>query len=108
MPKERAPFADVFPSRSAIGVGTASLTLPGKTMASFRYRTATLLGPWRESAEAAARDAIRAKQARRDENGEGWHWLVPGIIEEGQGRPIAASGGPRATRGPHPREPQES
>ena len=56
-------------------------------MASFRYRTATLLGPWRETAEAAVQDAIRAKQGRADEDGEGWHWLVPGVIEEGYGTP---------------------
>jgi hypothetical protein len=61
-------------------------------MASFRYRTATLLGPWRASAEAAVEDAIRAKQARRDENGETWHWVVPGAIEEGHGAPLASSG----------------
>jgi hypothetical protein len=51
-------------------------------MNSFRYRTQTLLGPWRHNADAAVRDAIRAKQARRDEQGEGWHWAVPGSIEE--------------------------
>jgi hypothetical protein len=51
-------------------------------MNSFRYRTKTLLGPWRASADAAVRDAIRAKQARSDELGEGWHWIVPGSIEE--------------------------
>ena len=52
-------------------------------MRRFRYRTATLLGPWRETEAAAVRDAIRAKQARRNEEGEGWHWVVPGSIEEG-------------------------
>ena len=51
-------------------------------MNSFRYRTTTLLGPWRNTADAAVRDAIRAKQARRDEQGEGWQWAVPGSIEE--------------------------
>ena len=53
-------------------------------MNSFRYHTKTLLGPWRSSVEAAVQDAIRAKQARRDEEGEGWHWVVPGAIEERQ------------------------
>ena len=56
-------------------------------MRSYRYRTATLLGPWRETAEAALRDAIRAKQARRDAEGGGWHWVVRGTIEEGHGAP---------------------
>lgn len=51
-------------------------------MRSFRYRTATLLGPWRASFDAAVADAVRAKQARRDEDGAGWHWVVPGSIEE--------------------------
>jgi hypothetical protein len=51
-------------------------------MNSFRYRTATLLGTWRHTADAAVRDAIRAKQARRDARGESWRWIVPGTIEE--------------------------
>jgi len=54
-------------------------------MPSYRYRTATLLGPWRATAEAAVADAIRSKQARRDEDGAGWHWVVPGSIEERNG-----------------------
>ena len=78
-------------------------------MASFRYRTATLLGPWRETQEAAVRDAIRAKQGRLDEDGEGWHWLVPGVIEEGLGTPIPETGvGRRASAGQSRREPQIS
>jgi hypothetical protein len=55
------------------------------SMPSYRYRTATLLGPWRASSDEAVTDAIRAKQARRDEHGDGWHWLVPGNIEERSG-----------------------
>jgi hypothetical protein len=78
-------------------------------MASFRYRTATLLGPWRDSVEAAVQDAIRAKQGRRDEDGKGWHWMVPGVIEEGEGAPLAVSGrDARAIRAPQRREPQDS
>jgi hypothetical protein len=61
-------------------------------MGSYRYRTATLLGPWRDTAEAAVQDAIRAKQARRDEQGTGWHWVVPGSIEEGHGTPLPFAG----------------
>ena len=61
-------------------------------MGSFRYRTATLLGPWRSTPDEAVRDAIRAKQARRDEEGTGWHWVVPGSIEEGHGKPLLCSG----------------
>lgn len=51
-------------------------------MNSFRYRTKTLLGSWRESFDAAVQDAIRAKQAREDEEGPGWHWVIDGTIEE--------------------------
>ena len=53
-------------------------------MNSFRYRTKTLLGPWRESSEAAVQDAIRAKQACADDEGTGWHWVIDGTIEERQ------------------------
>ena len=67
-------------------------------MSSFRYRTATLLGPWRESAEAAAEDAIRAKQARRDADGESWQWVVPGLIEERGGGPRQWNGDRRASQ----------
>jgi hypothetical protein len=61
--------------------------LRGICRPSFRYRTATLLGPWRATSEAAVTDAIRSKQARLDEDGVGWHWVVPGSIEE---RDVAA------------------
>ena len=77
-------------------------------MPSFRYRTATLLGPWRETAEAAVADAIRAKQARRDEEGEGWRWVVPGTIEEGEGTPVADAAGKRRSGTPSRHEPQVS
>jgi hypothetical protein len=60
-------------------------------MHAFRYSTKTLLGPWRTTAEAAVQDAIRAKQARRDEEGDGWHWVVPGSIDERREAPRAYS-----------------
>lgn len=60
-------------------------------MHSFRYSTKTLLGPWRDTAEAAVRDAIRAKQACLDEEGEGWRWVVPGSIEERREAPRSYS-----------------
>ena len=78
-------------------------------MASFRYRTATLLGPWRETSEAAVADAIRAKQGRWSEDGQDWHWLVPGVIEEGHGTPVPETGGRRRSGGASSRrEPQIS
>jgi hypothetical protein len=56
--------------------------MPDLPKPAFRYRTATLLGTWRNTAAAAVADAIRAKQARHDGDGAGWHWIVPGAIEE--------------------------
>jgi len=46
----------------------------------FRYRTATLVGPWRDSIADAVEDAIRAGQAAPDE-AQGLRWLVPGRID---------------------------
>lgn len=62
-----------------------------------------MLGPWRGTAEDAVKDAIRAKQARRDEDGVGWHWAVPGSIEEGEGRPLIAAGGSDSPSARHAR-----
>ena len=54
-------------------------------MPKFRYRTAALTGPWRDSADLAVRDAVKAKQAEADGTGPGGiRWLVPGQIEEEQ------------------------
>ena len=52
-------------------------------MRRFRYRTAALTGPWRDSVREATDDAARAKQAVIDEAvPEGIRWIVPGRIEE--------------------------
>ena len=52
-------------------------------MRRYRYRTAALTGPWRESPEGAERDAVKAKQAQIDEGQpSGIKWIVPGRIEE--------------------------
>jgi len=52
-------------------------------MVRYRYRTPALTGRWRDSRDAAALDAVKAKQALLDaaEPG-GLRWLVPGEIEE--------------------------
>lgn len=50
-------------------------------MARYRYRTDALVGPWRDTIEQAAADAVRANQARPDGAGGGVRWLVPGRIE---------------------------
>ncbi|HYD14036.1 MAG TPA: hypothetical protein VEC11_14400 [Allosphingosinicella sp.] len=46
----------------------------------YRFRTSALVGPWRKTARQAVLDAVRARQARRDDRKV--HWLVPGRIEE--------------------------
>ena len=49
----------------------------------YRYRTPALTGPWRNSHDAAVRDAVRAKQAQVDDaQPSGVDWIVPGRIEE--------------------------
>ena len=54
-------------------------------MLRYRYRTPALTGRWRDSREAALRDAIAAKQAQADEDSpSGVRWLVPGEIEQGE------------------------
>lgn len=52
-------------------------------MPQYRYRTAALTGPWRDTRQAAVGDAVRAKQAMTDEDDPGEvRWVVPGRIEE--------------------------
>jgi hypothetical protein len=48
----------------------------------YRYRTCAILGPWRSSPDEAAADAVKARQARWDDNEENLCWLVPGEIEK--------------------------
>lgn len=56
---------------------------PGEAAHLYRYRTPVLVGPWRKTARQALLDALRARQARRDERDrQVVHWLVPGGIEE--------------------------
>lgn len=52
-------------------------------MRRYRYRTAVLVGPWRDSEERAARDAAKAGQIIVDrEDPLNFRWVVPGEIEE--------------------------
>lgn len=52
-------------------------------MSRYRYRTPALTGRWRESRQAAADDAVKARQAVADTGAvDGLCWLVPGEIEE--------------------------
>jgi hypothetical protein len=59
-------------------------------MRRYRYRTAALTGPWRNSQDEALADAVRAQQLRIEESE--LHWLVPGWIEEGS---VTAPSDPR-------------
>jgi hypothetical protein len=53
----------------------------------YRYRTPALVGPWRKTARQAALDALRAKQALRDDRDrQELRWLVPGRIEDTEAR----------------------
>lgn len=55
----------------------------GLSLRRYRYRTAALTGPWRESPDLALRDAARARQARIEEGPPPRvEWAVPGRIEE--------------------------
>lgn len=52
-------------------------------MPQFRYRTSTLIGPWRSTLDEAERDAVAARQACLSDNESNrLRWLVPGEIEE--------------------------
>ena len=54
-------------------------------MPRYRYRTPALAGPWRDTREAALRDAIAARQVRiEDDSPDGIRWTVPGEIEEAE------------------------
>ena len=46
----------------------------------YRYRTATLVGPWRRSPDKALEDAVAAGQATIDHAGP--RWQVSGMVEE--------------------------
>jgi hypothetical protein len=51
-------------------------------MQRFRYRTAALVGRWRETPEQAVEDAITSRQAEREEVPPSkLRWRVPGFIE---------------------------
>jgi len=48
-------------------------------MTHYRYRTPALVGPWRETADAALEDAVKAGQARHDSSGRRIDMLIGGI-----------------------------
>ena len=52
-------------------------------MRRYRYRTAVLTGPWRDSEEEAVRDAVKARQAEfGGDSPSDLRWIVPGGIED--------------------------
>ena len=56
-------------------------------MARYRYRTATLAGPWRDSRLKAECDAVLVGQARFEGRGGSFVWNVEGEIEVSEGYP---------------------
>jgi hypothetical protein len=58
----------------------------------YRYKTPALSGPWRQRPDRALDDAIRARQAMRDESGAVW-WRVTGTIEQSNCKSDAPCGG---------------
>jgi hypothetical protein len=54
-------------------------------MARYRYRTATLVGPWRDSRLKAECDAVAVGQARFEPRDGTFAWNVAGEIEVGDG-----------------------
>jgi len=61
-------------------------------LACYRYKTPVLTGPWRRRPERARQDAIAARQAHRDPQGD-LHWTMSGEIEKSPCRPDAPCGG---------------
>ena len=50
-------------------------------MKRYRYRTATLVGPWRDARLKAETDAITARLAMVEPSRGRFEWRVPGEIE---------------------------
>src|SRR5262245_20105903 len=53
-----------------------------RSMSQYRYRTSTLVGPWRDTRAEAETDAVAAGQARYQGRWQAFTWLVVGRIEE--------------------------
>ncbi len=53
-------------------------------MSRYRYRTVTLIGPWRDSILKAETDAVAVGLAEFDGRGGRLAWKVPGEIEVGE------------------------
>ena len=64
-------------------------------MARYRYRTATQIGPWRDSRLTAECDAVAVGQARFEPRDGSFAWNVAGEIEVSEGE--VRNGGRSAT-----------
>ena len=67
--------------------------LPIRLMCRYRYRTATLVGPWRDSLLKAETDAVAIGQAKFDGRCGRFEWSVPGEIEVSRDEPDARNRG---------------
>ena len=65
-------------------------------MPRFRYRTATLVGPWRDSMLKAETDAVAVGQAEFQGRGQRFAWKVQGEIEVDSGPASGAFEAPEA------------
>lgn len=65
----------------------------------YRYRTAALVGPWRNRREDAVADALRAGQACRDDGLINLRWIIPGRIEAEPRRRVAVNTFPQTDPG---------
>ena len=57
-------------------------------MPRYRYRTSTLVGPWRDSRLKAETDAVAVGQARFEGAKQAFVWLVQGEIEADPGKDV--------------------
>ena len=62
-------------------------------MPRYRYRTATLVGPWRDSRLKAECDAVAVGQAEYEGHASMLVWKVEGEIEVSQGGAAGKAGG---------------
>jgi len=62
-------------------------------MPRYRYRTATLIGPWRDSILKAETDAVAVGLAAFQGGGGRFAWKVPGEIETADDEPRGGAPG---------------
>ena len=85
-------LAAEYEVHAARAAGVDSAAAGGSGLACYRYKTPVLTGPWRRRSERAVEDAIAARQAHLDREGD-LQWTASGEIEESPCRPDAPCGG---------------